>query len=249
MGLLSERSEDDEERGEISIAGLDGLDGGKPDETVYELDEWSDRDRSVLRDRLEGLAVPHKWEGESLVVAAADEAWVERIMDQVEDDLSVSLDPDVEQVAYDLSAWSADDREQLFSVLDDEAVPYGIDGEELFVHAIDEERVDEVVAAIVQPGEEHVDGPAATADVMGDLFVAADRLVHDPTDHEGTLALIDAIRVAGAAPPPYGMDKVWWDSVIGHADQLIVLLDTPTPDDESITTEATVLRDALRPYV
>ncbi|MEO7428329.1 MAG: hypothetical protein ABIY48_03000, partial [Acidimicrobiales bacterium] len=89
MGVLTERSEDDEERGEISIAGLDGLDGGAPEEVVYDLDDWNDRDRAMLRDRLETLGVPHRWEELSLVVAAANEAWVERIMDQVEDDLVV----------------------------------------------------------------------------------------------------------------------------------------------------------------
>lgn len=249
MGLLSERAEDDDERGEISIAGLDGLDGGSPDEVVYDLDEWSDRDRGVLRERLETLGVPHRWEDLSLVVAASDEAWVERVMDQVEDDLSVSLDPEVEQVAYDLSGWDATSRERLFGVLDDEAVPYGIDGEELFVHEIDEARVDEMIDAIVQPADEPTDSSAATGDLMGELFVAADRLVHDPADHEGTLSLIDAIRSAGTGAAPYGMDKVWWDGVLGRADQLVVLLDSADPDEDGIVAAATELRDGLRPYV
>lgn len=251
MGLLSERSEDDEERGDISIAGLESLDGG-PDEIVYELDDWSDRDRAVLRERLETLGVPHTWEGLTLVVAATDDAWVERIMDQVEDDLSVSLDPDLPQIAYDLSGWDVDNRERLFSVLGDEAVPFGVDADELFVHEIDEARVDEVIDAIVSPPTEGEDPPPATEtapQVMGDLFVAADRLVHDPADHEGTLSLIDAIRAAGAGAPPYGMDKVWWEGVLGNADELVVLLDSPSPDEEAIIERATTLRDGLRPYV
>lgn len=249
MGLLSERGEDDDERGEISIAGLDGLDGGSPDEVVYDLDEWSDRDRGVLRERLETLGVPHRWEDLSLVVAASDEAWVERVMDQVEDDLSVSLDPEVEQVAYDLSGWDPTSRERLFGVLDDEAVPYGIDGEELFVHEIDEARVDEMIDAVVQPPDAADDSPVATGDVMGELFVAADRLVHDPADHEGTLSLIDAMRAAGRGAVPYGMDKVWWDGVLGRADQLVALLDSADPDEGAIVAAATDLRDGLRPYV
>lgn len=251
MGLLSERSEDDEERGDISIAGLDGLDG-TPDEIVYELDDWSDSDRAVLRERLETLGVPHSWEELTLVVAAADDAWVERIMDQVEDDLSVSLDPDQEKVAYDLSLWDAQNREWLFSVLADEAVPFGVEDDELFVHAIDEVRVDELIESLIHPVADEGDAaPAAEAapQVMGDLFVAADRLVHDPADHEGTLALIDAIRAAGPAGPPYGMDKVWWEGVLGNADELTVLLDSASRDDEAIIERATALRDGLRPYV
>jgi hypothetical protein len=248
MGLLSERSEDDEERGEISIAGLDGLDGA-PEEMVYELDDWSDRDRGVLRERLETLGVPHRWEDLSLVVSADDEAWVERIMDQVEDDLSVSLDPDVEQVAYDLTEWDVVHRERLFDVLEAEAVPYGVNEDELFIHEIDEQRVDEMIDAIVRPADEPASEGAVDGDVMGELFVAADRLVHDPNDHEGTLSLIDAIRMAAPAPPPYGMDKVWWDGVLAIADQLVVLLDSPAPDQDAVIAAATALRDILRPYV
>jgi hypothetical protein len=249
MGLLSERSEDDDEHGEVNITGLDGLDGGATDEMVYDLDDWGDRARGVLRERLETLGVPHRWEDQSLVVAASDEAWVERIMDQVEDDLSVSLDPDVEQIAYDLSGWDVDNRERLFEVLEDEAVPYGIDGDELFVHEIDEQRVDEMIDAIVRPPGEPAPEPDGDGpEVMGELFVAADRLVHDPADHEGTLSLIDGIRMA-STNPPYGMDKVWWDGVLGHADQLVVLLDAPEPDQDAVIGEATSLRDALRPYV
>ena len=253
MGLLGQRSdEDDEERGDISIAGMEGLDSTTED-TDYELDEWTDRERALLRERLETLGVPHRWEDRTtLVISMPDEAWVERIMDQVEDDLSLALDPDVVQVAYDLTEWNAVGRERLFDVLEEQAVPYGVDGEELFVHEIDEQRVDEMIDAIVRP--DAADDAAASDDAggpeaMGDLFVAADRLVHYPDDHEGTLALIAAIRRAGTAPVPYGMDKVWWDGVLGRADVLVTLRDTPAPDEEAIIVTATELRDALRPYV
>lgn len=249
MGVLTERSEDDEERGDISIAGLDGLDGGEPDEMVYELDDWNERDRGVLRERLETLGLPHRWEDLTLVVAAANEAWVERVMDQVEDDLSVSLDPDVEQIAYNLSEWDDASRDRLFDVLEDEAVAYGMDGDELFVHAIDEPRVDVMIESLVNPGEETDTAEQAGPEVMGELFVAADRLAHDPLDHEGTLALISTIRAAGGSNPPYGMDKVWWDSVLGHVDHLVALLDSPSADDDLVIEAATALRDALRPFV
>lgn len=247
MGLLSERSEGDDEQGDISIAGLEHLEGGDDDETVYELDDWSDRDRGVLRERLETLGVPHSWEETSLVCAATDEAWVERIMDQVEDDLSLSLDPAVEQVAYDLSGWSLLDRDQLFTLLEAEAVAYGVEDDELFVHAVDEPRVDELVESIVSPGAE----PAASVDgdVMGELFVAADRLAHDPLDAEGALTLAGASERGAGSNPPYGMDKVWWDSVMAKAAALVTLVDTDPVDETALAEAATELRDGLRPYV
>lgn len=249
MGLLSKRPEENEERGEISLVGLDGLDGGAPDEMVYELDDWSERDRAVLRERLETLGVPHHWEETSLVVAADDEAWVERIMDQVEDDLSTALDPDVTQVAYDLSEWDESSRDRLLDVLEDEAVPYGVEGDELFVHDIDEQRVDEMIEAVVNPGEEPTEVPAAGPETMGDMFVAADRLARDPSDAEGTLALIEAVRAAGSSPPPYGMDKAWWEGVQSGADEVLALMDTPLPDHDAVATAAAALRELLRPYV
>lgn len=248
MGVLTERNEDDEERGDISIAGLDGLDGGAPEETVFDLDEWSERDRGVLRDRLETLGVPHQWDGFTLVVATSDEAWAERVMDQVEESLAEMPDTDQVQVAYDLALWDAAQRDTLLDLLDVEAVAYGVEGDELFVNEIDEQRVDEVIEAVLRPGEAPAASVAAGPEVMGEMFVAADRLVHDPADHEGTLALIAALRTAGAAAPPYGMDKVWWDSVLGHVDSLLNQIDAEA-DDDSVIDIATALRDALRPYV
>lgn len=247
MGLLSERSEDDHEHGEINIMGLERLEGGDSDELVYDLDDWNEQARAALRDRLETLGVPHRWEEAALVTSAADEAWIERIMDQVEDDLLLTLDPEVAQIAYELADWDVSTRERLFDLLEADAVPYGIDGDELYVQEIDEQRVDELVERILDPAAPQRDG--AGPDLMGELFVAADRLAHDPVDHEGTLTLIDVLRTAGTSAPPYGMDKVWWDGVISHADQLVVLLDSPASDLGGVADQAAQLRDQLRPYV
>ena len=56
----------------------------------------------------------------------------------------------------------------------------------LFVHEIDEQRVDEMIDAIVRPDAvaDADDGRRCRrARGDGELFVAADRLVHDPDDH------------------------------------------------------------------
>lgn len=251
MGLLSQRSEGDDEHEEVSIAGLEHLEGGgSGDECVFDLSEWSARGVALVRERLELFGVPHTWEDDtSLVVAAADEAWAERVLDQAEADLSLDLDPDVTQIAYDLTDWDAATREQLLDGLEDEAIPHGVDGDELFVHEIDEERVDELVDSIVTPGAVGATAGGDAAEVMGALFVAADRLVHDPNEHGAVLALIDAIRLAEEAPVPYGMDKVWWDDVQAKAESLTALLDVNDVDDEAVAALATELRDGLRPYV
>jgi len=244
MGLFSDRSEEDD-LGDLSLSGLSGLDDG-PEESVYPLEDWGEPARALLRDRLDTLGVPHEWDEDgSLVVATSDEAWLERILDQVEDDL---VDPDVPQVAYDLAEWAPERRERLFDLLDEEAVPFGLDGEELFVHEIDEARVDELVDAVLSPEvEPEASGP--TAEAMGELFVAADLLAREPVSPSGALGLLDARRAAGGAGPPYGMDRVWWDGVLSEADELIRLLDQDPVDDDAVTTHAARLRDGLRPYV
>lgn len=248
MGVLTQRGEDDEGRGEIRIAGLDGLDVGAPEELVYELDDWDEPGRLVLRERLETLGVPHRWEGQALVVAAANDAWVERVMDQVEEDLG-RLDEPQEQVAYDLVGWDDVNREQLFDLLDADGIAFGMDGDELFVGAIDEQRVDEVIDSILGPEDGSAPAVSAGPDVMGEIFVAADRLSNDPLDREGALSLVASARATAGSNPPYGMDKVWWDGVLANVDHLLRLLDVDEPDQDAVAAEAVALRDALRPYV
>jgi hypothetical protein len=247
MGLFSHRSEEDD-LGDLSLSGLTGLDDG-PEESVYPLEDWGEGARGVLRERLVTLGVPHEWDEDgSLVVATADEAWVERILDQVEDELADSVDPDVPQVAYDLADWAVVARERLYDLLDDEAVPFGVEGDELFVHEIDEHRVDELVDAVLTPDQEP-SAAGTTAEAMGEIFVAADLLRHEPSSSLGALGLADARRAAGAAGPPYGMDGAWWDGVLREVDVLLHLLDADPLDDDAVATVAGRLRDGLRPYV
>lgn len=253
MGLLTPQGEDDEEHGEISIAGLDDLEGGSGDEITFELDEWSEQDRAVLRDRLETLGAPHSWEGTTLVVAAADEAWVERIMDQVDEDLSTAPEEedeeDDEQVAYDLADWDDDSCVRLLDALAAETIPYGLDGDELVVAGLDEARVDEIVAAITTPGATLTAGGPASFEAMSELFVAADQLVRDPDDHGGTAALVQGARAAAGASAPYGMDTAWWDGVVARAGALADLVESPAPDLEQVVDLASALRNELRPYI
>lgn len=253
MGLLTERSEEDDDQGPITIAGLEHLGGDAPDEIVFELDEWSERDRTALRDRLETLGVPHHWEVTTLVVAETDEAWVERVMDQVEEALGAALDPEVVQVAYDLTDWDAGHRNDLMAALDGDAVPHSIEGDELFVHEIDEQRVDEIIDGIISPGGASTALRAAGPETMGEIFVAADRLSHDPADREGALSLLAALRSVEGTAPPYGMDKVWWDNVVGQVGQLVRQLDALDAAGDAELDQAAdgavAVRDALRPYV
>jgi len=251
MGLLTPKGEDDEEHGEISLAGLDHLEGGAGgDEITFELDEWGEPDRTMLRERLETLGVPHHWEGTTLVIAATDEAWVERVMDQVDEDLATAQEEqEDEAVAYDLTDWDDDSCLRLLDALAAETIPYGLEGDELMVAALDEARVDEIVEAITTPGATLTVGGPASFEAMSELFVAADQLVHDPDDRSGTAALVRGARAAAGASAPYGTEVAWWDGVVAQAGALADLVESPNPDGDHVIDLATALRDGLRPFI
>jgi hypothetical protein len=251
MGQLQTRDEgDDDEAGDeirLTFSGLDDLDGDA-DELVYELEEWKESDRAVLKERLELLGLDHRWEGSSLVIDPEHEAWLERVLDQVEDDLSLQIDDEVEQVAYDLSEWDELQREALLEVLADEGVPHAFEGDELFVNEIDEQRTDDLIDAVLDP-----DRPQRSEiggqEVMGSLFVAADRLRHDPREHEGSVALVEAAGAARSSAAPYGMERSWWADTVQAAAELAALVEDAESDDDLVREQADGLRTRLRPYV
>ena len=250
MGLVSKQPEEDDEQGpEVRITGFGDLDEPARDEVELDLEDWSEPARAALDQRLHLLEAPHRWDDAVLVVPEADVAWIERIVEQVEDERAVELDPEVEQIGYDLSDWDVTNRDLLVHALDDEAIAYGFDGDELIVHEIDEQRVDELIDEIVTPGAPPGPGGEARSEVMGELFVAADRLVHDPRDGEGRRSVRDGAEEAATHAPPYGMDKGWWQGVGARCTALVGLFDAPSTDDEPIAEAAAELREVLRPYV
>lgn len=253
MGLLTPRGEGgEEERGELSLSGLDDLDarGSDDDDVLFELDEWPDEDRAVLATRLRSVGVSHTWEGSTLVVAPSDEAWVERIMDQVEDDLAASeagTDDDT-QVAYDLSGWDDESCLALLDALSAETIPYALDAEELYVEAADEARVDVILAALTT-GDALVLGGPVSQEAMSELFVAADRLSHDAEHRDGATSLVAGARTAASSAAPYGMEAGWWDGVVARAGALADLLQSADPDRDLVVELARGLREELRPVV
>lgn len=254
MGLFTPRGdEDDEEQGGVQLSGMEHLDGpGDGDgEITFELDDWSPADRQLLAERLVTLGAPHTWEDTTLVIAEADEAWVERIMDQIDDELSTPSDPDAaaEQVAYDLSEWDDESCLALLDALSADTIPYGLDGDELYIAADDEKRVDEIVGALTTPGATITVGGPASFEAMSELFIAADELSNDPDDKGATRAIVEGARAAAGASAPYGTDAGWWDGVVARAGALADLVETPNADPEHIVELATGIRTELRPYI
>src|SRR5690606_5645570 len=121
---------------------------GTGEAVVYDLADWSELERQAITDRLTEAGIPHVWQGTALQVAAADEAAVENVLDIVEgeadDTAAEPLDPERDQVAYDLSEWDDDQIDLLVDALREAGVALAWDGDEMYVYADDEGTVDDL---------------------------------------------------------------------------------------------------------
>jgi hypothetical protein len=267
VGQLSDPYEQAEDEGlGITISGLPGEeDEPEPDEAagpddtdedvevVYHLDDWSELERGAVTDRLREAGIPHGWEGTSLHVAGQDEAAVENLLDIVEGEADAAhlLDSDRDQVAYDLSDWDDDRLTALVDELDAAGVAHGWDDDELFVYSVDEQTVDQLLDRVAHPHElppEDDDGSAG-AELLGEMFVAADRLRRDPDDHEATVTMLDLGHAVVGADPPYGLASKEWDHLRARVGVLCSQLRVPSVDADAVIDAAGELRNALRSYV
>jgi hypothetical protein len=92
------------------------------------------------------------------------------------------------------------------------------------------------------------DGGERAQAAMGDLFVAADRLIQRPDDGRVAEQLVAATTVVQDSRPPYGIEPVAWLQIRELASAAVEVLESDA-GDESVVREARTLRDALRPYV
>ena len=105
--------------------------------------------RVVLDGMLNREGIPHLWELATLVVRAANEERVDELVDEVETSEIPTLDPDAEQVVYEISGWTDDQRADLEAILMAETVPHGFDENgDLVVLEADEERVEPILDRI-----------------------------------------------------------------------------------------------------
>ena len=237
-----------DESGADETAGTDETAG---EAVVYDLDDWSELERQAITDRLREAGIPHGWDGTSLQVAAEDEAAVENILDIVEGEADEPLDDDRDQVAYDLSEWEDDQIVTLVHELREAGIANAWDGDEMYVYSDDEKTVDDLFDKVSHPHElaaEADDGPAG-GEVLGEVFVAADRLQHDPGDKEGTRSLLDLDEALDPEAPPYGLGAPEWGHVCERVAALGELLRADTLDEEATIESARDLRTALRPFV
>lgn len=194
----------------------------------YDCSPWAGESRRLLTGMLESNGVPHAWQGTVLVVRAEDEAAVDEMVDDVQSAASGSLDPDLPQVAYEMSGLSGGVQNRLVDMLASSGIPHGWDADgDIVIHERDSEAFEQVVAELLseEPSEDddhgtEIDGLELN-ERLGALFVAADRLSGAPGDWRATLALLDADESLEGVAAPFGVEAAEWTRLLDTSAQLV----------------------------
>jgi hypothetical protein len=220
------------------------------EEVAYELDDWAAQDRDLLDRLLTTNGVAHAWQGGTLSVGSEDEAVVDALIDEIAAASLPGLDPEAAKVVYEVAEWSPEDRADLVDALTEEGVRHAFDEMgDLLVEEIDEDRVDLVIAELVDDEEAEVDDAPEASEVLSALFVAADKLRKNPRDGRTIGQAIDGATTVVAMSPPYGIDRATWAKVGLRAGALRRALEDEAPDDDAVVAAAEELRDLLHPMV
>lgn len=169
--------------------------------------------------------------------------------------LMLATGNDEDEVDYDLGDWQVGERSLATTALLEADIPYRWEADlVLVVPAVAEDEVDlllDELEEVDELGEEDDTGPdggAAAQEAMGDLFVAADRLQHDPLDDRMGADLLMAAGSVGVSAPPYGIEKPVWRRIQELAATLSTDLEEAA-DEETVAADARALREYLRDLV
>lgn len=174
---------------------------------------------------------------------------------------------DEDEVQYDLLEWKTPERRAATSVLLEADIPYRWEADLVLVvptvaeqevdHLLDElgdlEDIDEDDVDAEGDGEggdddDAADGGEEAQTAMADLFVAADRLQHDPGDARMAADAMEAATTVAACGPPYGIERPAWRQIQGLAEKLATGLEEAA-DEDAVAADARALREYLRDLV
>ena len=209
--------------GGAPASAVDDVGDDAGEQIAYEYDDLDADARFIIDRVLADAGIVHAWEGTSLVVApydsggrpAARRRRRPRRGHRRRHRRRPAGEEGVEQVVYDLEDWDADRRAELDGRLEAEGIAHAFDETgDLVVLEADEDRVDGIIDAIDYPDQLEAEagdaGGLDAVEALGNLFVATDRLVHDPSDTDGTLAAVDSARVIADMPTPFGFGPPMW---------------------------------------
>lgn len=181
---------------------------------------------------------------------------------------------DDDDVEFDLSEWTNDERGLLDGRLTDAEIVHRWEGggadayqghyatttqEQWQIHATlvvreeDADRVDEILDEVEYPDAlEAVDDDGATDEasyaVMSDLYVAADKLKNNPADPIAGDDLVNAAAVAATTAIPFGVEIRVWEQVQHLAAEVSGLLEDDA-EPRTVAERSATLRDILSRFV
>jgi hypothetical protein len=177
-------------------------------------------------------------------------------------DIPAMLAPTDDEVAYVLDDWPVSDRGAASAALGEADVPFRWEeGLALVVPAAVEEQVDGILdqlqAELAAEPEDELeaapddgeDGGEEAQAAMANVFVAADRLQHEPFDKGAADDLAAAATTVEASPPPFGIKRALWNRIAQMAAGLGSQLKGADVDGEAVMLSARELRDLLRDYI
>jgi hypothetical protein len=204
------------------------------DKVAYDVSDWNDGMLGQLQGLLEEEGIPFEFDQDGDVVTLADhEARIEELMDTIEFPDALPIDDGAPEAAASTRS-GADGDDGAASDGDEDQDDDGEDG--------DDEGTD---AGGIDAG----DGGLEAADVLSELFVAADRLMHKARDHDGVLSLVASAEEAEQLRVPYGFSPASWRDIIAMVGEVRAALEDDDAKDEDIEERARDLRNTLREFV
>lgn len=168
---------------------------------------------------------------------------------------TLGLDDRADEAGYELDDWPASARSRVTASLGERGIPARWEpGLTLVVREADADSVDDLLDQLDEEDwpdddEDYDDDAGEDAHAaMGDLFVVADRLMHEPWDDGIGAELVEVVGRVAASPPPFGIEPVAWAQIQELAGIVVADLDADAVD-EVVVTDARTLRDVLRRYV
>ncbi|HWC12304.1 MAG TPA: hypothetical protein VG455_13915 [Acidimicrobiales bacterium] len=171
---------------------------------------------------------------------------------------TLAADAPDDEVLYELDDWPVESRVKLTATFAERGIPSRWEpGLTIAVLEVDDEVAEQVLDELEEELADDEDwddeleelddddgsSDSATHAAMGDLFVAADRLMHEPADEDVAGDLVEAgTAVEAASRPPFGIDPGLWRKV--QALSSVVRGDLVVGAQDART-----LRDTLRPLV
>ena len=160
---------------------------------------------------------------------------------------------DEDEVEYDLAEWEMTERSAATTALLEAEIPYRWEANlVLVVPAVTEDEVDLLLDELGEVEELEDDGAIDVGEeaqnAMSDLFVAVDRLQHDPTDPQIAIDVLEASTTVRACLPPYGIERPVWRRIQGLASTVATDLEDAV-DEDTVAADARALREYLRDLV